>query len=153
MQEQHRLDDITAGPGTYLLVLAASQPQAVQVGRLGQIELQPGYYLYIGSAFGSGGIRSRVKHHARIAARPHWHLDYIRPFLSLQSIWYSHDTVPRECAWAASLAGKSTISEPLPGFGASDCVCATHLFYQACQPRFADFKKLLVHHALNRMVL
>ena len=153
MQEQHRLDDIAPGPGTYLLVLAASQGRSVQVGRLGIIDLQAGYYLYIGSAFGSGGIRSRVKHHARIAARPHWHLDYIRPCLSLESIWYSHDPIGHECEWAAVLAGKSTITEPLPGFGASDCDCATHLFYQSRQPRFGDFKKLLEHHTLNRMVL
>ena len=153
MQEQHRLDDIAAGPGTYLLVLAAIRRQAVQVGRLGQLDLQPGYYLYIGSAFGAGGIRSRVKHHARISARPHWHLDYIRPFLSLQSVWYSHDPIPHECEWAAALRHKPAISQPLLGFGASDCGCDTHLFYQSRKPRFADFKKILEHNVLNRMVL
>ena len=151
--QENRLEDIAAGPGTYVLVLASAQQHAVQVGRLGPIDLRPGYYLYIGSAFGAGGIRSRLKHHARISARPHWHLDYIRPGLALQSIWYSHDELRRECEWAAALRLKPSISRPLAGFGASDCRCGTHLFYMSNKPCFADFKKVLKHNMLKNMLL
>ena len=147
------LDTIAAGPGTYLLVLASAQCKAAQVGLLGLLTLQQGYYLYIGSAFGAGGIRSRVKHHARISARPHWHLDYIRPSLSLLSIWYSHDAERHECEWATALQARRAISHPLPGFGASDCHCHTHLFYTTSKPDFGEFKKILQHHKLEKIML
>ena len=52
--------------GSYLLVMRSERRRRVQVGKLGTIEVNIGYYLYAGSAFGSGGIKARVsRHHKR----------------------------------------------------------------------------------------
>ena len=49
---------MTAQPGTYALVLASQKTGPVRIGRLGTLELQPGVYIYVGSAFGPGGFGS-----------------------------------------------------------------------------------------------
>ena len=104
----------------------------------------PGIYLYIGSAFGSGGLRARIAHHRKIATRPHWHIDYLRPKTSLKSAWYSCDADKREHLWA-EVAGEMDGATVLLGrFGARDCSCATHLFYFAKMFDEACFKKLLI---------
>ena len=70
--------------GTYVLIMSVSQMQRLDVGSLGVCEVVPGYYLYVGSAFGSGGLRARIGHHLESVAAPHWHLDCPPPFLTLR---------------------------------------------------------------------
>jgi len=130
--------DISKRAGTYLLVFSTAQTHTVQVGRLGPLQLQNGYYCYIGSAFGPGGIRARVAHHEQISNRPHWHLDYVRPHMQLRAVWYQHD-VSQEHVWAELL--HECLSIPLPGFGASDCTCTSHFFYSPSSPDIASYRK------------
>lgn len=47
---------ISSSKGTYVLVFEAKREQKIQVGKLGLINLQPGFYAYIGSAFGPGCV-------------------------------------------------------------------------------------------------
>ncbi|ELK52825.1 hypothetical protein D320_13259, partial [Haloferax sp. BAB-2207] len=55
--------------GTYALVFDA--PEAtVEVGALGEHRFPAGAYVYVGSAFGTGGLR-RVRRHRRVAAGDH----------------------------------------------------------------------------------
>jgi len=79
---------LPSDPGTYILVLRCSTSRTIRIGRLGKLPLQPGWYLYAGSAFGPGGLRARVGHHARRAARPRWHIDYFRRCARLEAVWY-----------------------------------------------------------------
>ena len=74
---------MTCEPGTYALVLRSRKLASLRIGRLGTLKLQPGFYVYIGSAFGTGGLQARIKHHQRIAAHPHWHIDYLREVCDL----------------------------------------------------------------------
>ena len=62
-------------PGTYALVLVSCSHQRVEVGKLGRLAVQSGYYVYVGSAFGPGGLKARIAHHVKISRRPHWHID------------------------------------------------------------------------------
>lgn len=130
-------------PGTYALILAASQACNLTVGKLGTLAVQPGYYIYVGSAFGPGGVRARVAHHRRVSPRPHWHIDYVRSVTSLHEIWYTYDTMRREHLWAHVLTHWRQLSTPLPGFGASDCACNTHLYYAAESPSIMHFRQAL----------
>ena len=123
------LNEIPAAPGTYLLAFQSDSSGSIQVGRKGRCELVPGYYFYIGSAFGPGGLRARLKHHYNISQRPHWHLDYLRPHLTLEKIWYSLDLQRYEHAWAKNMIYTMQLEIPMPGFGASDCHCDSHFFY------------------------
>jgi Uri superfamily endonuclease len=66
---------MTSRPGTYALILACRRTGAVRVGRLGTMQLQPGAYAYVGSAFGTGGLEARLRHHLLPASQPDWHID------------------------------------------------------------------------------
>ncbi len=68
----------SSSPGTYVLVLAVPRTPRISVGRLGIAGFPAGTYLYIGSAWGPGGLRARIAHHFKPAWRPHWHIDYLR---------------------------------------------------------------------------
>jgi Uri superfamily endonuclease len=124
---------IPAEPGTYVLVLRCSTSRAIRIGRLGAVRLRPGYNLYVGSAFGPGGLRARIGHHTRGVARHHWHIDYLRRYARLESVWYCPG-VRSEHELAAAIAGLPGAAIVLPGFGASDCWCAAHLWWLAEGP-------------------
>ncbi len=128
------LGEIPGQSGTYLLVFHADKSNTVAVGRLGQLDIVPGYYFYIGSAFGPGGLRARIRHHHAISTRPHWHLDYIRPSLDLLAIWYSPDELRYEHAWADSLYYTMQMRVPLSGLGSSDCRCESHFYFSTNKP-------------------
>jgi Uri superfamily endonuclease len=59
-----------AAPGSYLLVIECETPTEIEVGALGTLGFEAGYYGYVGSAFGPGGL-SRVDRHRRVAAGDH----------------------------------------------------------------------------------
>jgi len=116
-------------PGSYALRLVLDQPAALTVGRLGLFVFAPGMYLYLGSAHGPGGLQGRLRHHARPAERPHWHIDWLRQHARLVGGWYAVADGPLECLWAQALANLLAAVFPMPGFGASDCAlgCRSHL--------------------------
>ena len=125
--------------GTYALVLSCSRTEVVQIGKLGPLELQRGFYVYVGSALGPGGVQARVAHHQRISRRPHWHIDYLRPHARIDRVWYSHQGVRREHQWARAIGSLRRASVPLTGFGSSDCGCISHLFFFTRRPSFKEF--------------
>jgi len=128
-------------PGTYALILSSTAEKPVNIGKLGTLKLEPGFYVYVGSAFGPGGLQARVKHHIHQCGRPHWHLDYLRPALSVCEIWYTYDQTRREHQWATiHLQTRGSIL-PLPGFGASDCRCPSHLFFYKSKPSSRNFSR------------
>lgn len=135
-------------PGTYALVFESASDETVEVGKLGSLRLQSGFYVYVGSAFGPGGLKARIAHHAKISERPHWHIDYLRPALDLTEIWFTHDSRHREHQWAGVLASWSGATIPISGFGASDCRCNSHLFFFDSPPSGTGFRRR-VHAILN----
>jgi Uri superfamily endonuclease len=78
---------IPAEPSTYILVLRCSTRRIIRIGCFGNLRLRPGYGLYIGSTFGPAGLRARIGHHTRRVARPHWHIDYLRRYARLETVW------------------------------------------------------------------
>jgi Uri superfamily endonuclease len=116
-------------PGSYALYLRCDRSAEVSVGALGRFRVEPGAYLYIGSAFGPGGLRARLSRHAARSKIKRWHIDYIRPRMSLAGAWISTSSIRLEHDWAAKVLGLSLASVPLPGFGSSDCGCASHLVH------------------------
>jgi len=128
-------------PGTYALILQSHSNATAQIGRWGVLELEPGYYVYVGSAFGPGGVRARVSRHFRTLKAKHWHVDYLREFVTPVAAWYSHDPVRLEHEWARVLHDMPGVS-PVQGFGCSDCACDAHLFRTARVPGFRRFTGL-----------
>ena len=128
-------------PGTYALIFSASSFRQIEIGKLGTIDLIPGFYIYVGSAFGSGGLKARIDHHRKRSGRPHWHLDYLGPFVNLIEIWYTYDPVHREHQWARIISSTRGTSVPLDGFGSSDCRCRAHLFFRHTKPSIQTFRQ------------
>ena len=129
-------------PGTYLLVLRSVAPVSLRVGRLGEMFVDPGTYLYVGSAFGPGGLRARVGRHFTGQGALHWHIDALRRVTKPVEAWCAPGQVC-EHAWAQSLAAAAECRIPLARFGASDCRCPAHLFYRSERPGLDWFRALL----------
>ncbi len=127
--------------GTYVLILRCRKIQNTSIGKLGKVSLQPGFYLYVGSAQGPGGIKARVSRHRRRKKKLHWHIDYLRKHTALLETWYETGETSREHDWAATLASRHQIGHQR--FGASDCRCPSHLFYTACKPSPDDINAQL----------
>ncbi|ADY72939.1 protein of unknown function DUF123 [Desulfurobacterium thermolithotrophum DSM 11699] len=91
-----------------------------------QFLLKKGVYVYVGSAFGSGGLRKRISRHLRKKKKKHWHLDFISTDSSFKvlEIWIIEDR-KLECSLANSI---SETEKPVIGFGSTDCNCPSHLF-------------------------
>lgn len=127
------LSQIPTTKGIYVLIFQADTTATVTIGKLGQLQIQPGYYLYVGSAHGAGGIASRIKHHQRPRPmhNPRWHIDYLPA--TLQAVWIS-ETLP-ECECVAELLNRlPNTQRAMENFGASDCRCGGHLLYSATEP-------------------
>ena len=114
-------------PGTYILWLELAEESSLGVGSLGKVTFAPGYYAYVGSAL--GGLAARLARHRRATKRMHWHIDYLLQRATIREIWHHTGAERLECAWAQALARMGGISPGVRGFGASDCSCATHLFF------------------------
>lgn len=110
------------------------------MGRRGKHDFAAGFYVYVGSAFGPGGVRARLAHHLRVSGNPHWHIDYLRQVAEVVQVWYSECGDKQEHQWAAAVAKVAGCQPMEPGFGASDCACATHLFYFNRQPSAGEFQ-------------
>lgn len=134
---------LTPESGTYALILSSTKVAPVRIGKLGSLQLQPGFYVYVGSAHGSGGLRARVAHHLEPTGRPHWHVDYLRAYAKPEEVWYCGGQGLWECRWAHCLSMQRGAAVPLARFGASDCQCESHLYFFKGRPSRAAFDRSL----------
>jgi Uri superfamily endonuclease len=122
----------TSQPGTYVLLLRLAAPVRLGVGRLGPFDLAAGWYVYVGSAL--GGLGPRLRRHARLGKPRRWHVDTLREVAELAAVAARVGPERIECPTAARVAAQPGASVPARRFGASDCRCASHLFYFAREP-------------------
>ena len=132
---------ITRNPGTYVLVLRADTSRQLRVGRWGVLVVQPGYYLYVGSAFGPGGVSARISRHCRLSQARHWHVDYLREVTTPVEAWFGCGSRDLEHRWAETL-GAICCLPSVPGFGCSDCDCDSHLFASPGNPDVKRFRAI-----------
>ena len=141
------MDVLPVEAGTYALILALDSPRQIAIGRLGNYDLHAGYYLYLGSARGAGGLRARLGRHLRGNGRPHWHIDYLRKITTVQGWGFrvsaaaEKNTNPMECAWSQWLGNTPGASIQVPRFGASDCRsgCQAHLIHFSHPTQWVHF--------------
>jgi Uri superfamily endonuclease len=114
--------------GNYLLHLHLEQSCSISTLRGQACALPAGYYLYIGSAFGSGGLRARLARHLRHEKKMHWHIDYLLVRAKVVAAWEIELAESREHEIARFLSVQKQFFCAIPRFGASDCSCETHLF-------------------------
>jgi Uri superfamily endonuclease len=129
--------------GTYLLLVRAKNETRITVGKLGRLVVKPGYYVYLGSAHGPGGLDARVRRHLGREKKLHWHIDYLREVTVDPSAYYELDS-RNECFFANELI-KGPGATPLTGFGSSDCRCDSHLVYFE---KMSPVEKFVTEHHL-----
>ncbi len=110
--------------GVYLLCLRVLRKINLRVGSLGVVEFLPGIYVYVGSA--QVGLEERVRRHASKTKKRHWHIDYLTGSRWVRVAGAYVYPLPKryECILASKLR---EVGEAVPGFGASDCGCSSHL--------------------------
>ena len=114
--------------GSYILFIRINQIIPVII-RNKIVQLKSGYYLYVGSAFGAGGLSSRLHRHIRKIKKKHWHIDQITmsQYSSVEGIGISIDK-RSECEISHVFSRMESII-PIKGFGNSDCdTCKSHFF-------------------------
>jgi len=124
-------------------MLRASTHITQQIGKLGTMNIVPGFYVYVGSAFGPGGLRARIAHHLKTTIKPHWHIDYLRCRTTPVEVWVTRNGACLEHQWARTLSRHVHAAVPLRGFGASDCTCDSHLFFFPEEPSYAELEACL----------
>ncbi len=112
------------GRGAYILPLLLNVEAHLPI--LGGVRLEPGVYLYVGSALGPGGLRSRLSRHLEGSGRLWWHVDYLRRlseplgYTACLSTTRVEEDVALECSKHATPGPR--------GFGSSDSSVETHLY-------------------------
>lgn len=132
--------------GSYLLVLQLETAlQQLKIGQLGSFDFAAGYYLYVGSAFGAGGLPARLAYHQReYKEKPHWHIDYLRPYTHLLEAWTVACSKRLECHWCQALGALPDLHIPIRHFGSRDTGCPAHLFYTTSRPKPLLLTQLLL---------
>jgi len=133
---------LTTEAGTYVLWLRLGKGRRIRVGGLGTFPFAAGYYAYVGSAFGPGGLAARLGRHFRPNKSLRWRVDYLRRVSEPCAAWVCYDDTRHEHRWAATLAGLRGAHLPVRRFGSSDCGCASHLVWFPRRPSLRVFRAL-----------
>ncbi|MCJ8501095.1 GIY-YIG nuclease family protein [Desulfatitalea alkaliphila] len=127
-------DSLPDAKGSYLLILFLPGSRTIQVGRLGPMVFDRGWYVYAGSAFGPGGLAARLGRHLQPLVKAHWHIDHLRTAAKVVAAWMAIGPPVREHDWAAALTEGPEAGTAVRGFGCSDCRCLSHLIHFTRRP-------------------
>jgi len=130
--------------GSYHLVIGLHKSITLKHRRYSDNQLNPGYYIYTGSAMGS--LSARLQRYLKPPLKRHWHIDYLLASRNtiIEEIWVCPAKTKEEC-----LRNKVILALPgagilLPRFGATDCRagCPAHLVYFQRRPDLGLMKGL-----------
>ena len=112
--------------GTYCILIDLKSNQSIAIGKLGEIEFQKGYYVYVGSALNS--LMPRIKRHLSPDKKLYWHIDYLLDHRDVEvvDVLYAVDNNKWECKLTREIAENASA---ITDFGCSDCKCDSHLFF------------------------
>ncbi len=134
--------------GSYMLILKLKRDRTIDVGKLGTLFFQKGYYIYIGSA--KKNLKKRMERHLRKRKNHFWHIDYLRDKADDCTALPVRTTDDLECQLSKAIG--TITPRAIPGFGSSDCNCPSHLFYMDHNPlKDASFIDTLLHFRMNRL--
>ncbi|MBI0584179.1 MAG: GIY-YIG nuclease family protein [Methanomassiliicoccus sp.] len=114
-------------PGAYIILFSLPPLDDLSIGRLGTFDLPTGRYAYVGSAM--NGLEARTARHLRGTGKRRWHIDVLMAIAKEKEAVLLPSALDIECSVAGFLRGIPGVSEPVRGFGSSDCRCRSHLFH------------------------
>ncbi|MEM2938944.1 MAG: GIY-YIG nuclease family protein [Candidatus Bathyarchaeia archaeon] len=111
--------------GVYILLILVDGDIAINIGSLGKIFFEGGFYAYVGSAQNS--LEKRVARHFKKGKKKFWHIDYLleNERGRIIEVFYREADKGEECRIANKIG---EANQPIKGFGSSDCRCKSHLF-------------------------
>lgn len=121
--------------GVYALIVDVTNRLNLAAGGLGDLTLEKGTYVYVGSAMGTGStsLENRLARHFSEEKTVHWHIDYLlsKDVEKKSAVWAETEK-SKECDVALRIKMSNHFANGPSGFGASDCKkkCSTHLFRQ-----------------------
>ena len=116
---QNDIEKMPDFKGAYILALRLGETINVELPRIDAGQLRPDWYVYAGSARGSGGIRARVRRHFQDTKTMHWHID----LLTVNSLEIAALAVAggHECELVGKLLDSLQFKVAIRGFGNTDC--------------------------------
>jgi Uri superfamily endonuclease len=130
--------------GTYIFISRLNTAKDIRYNAKGDVHHFPrGWYAYIGSAFNSGGIESRLNRHFYGTGNGPWHIDFFRKnVIPHDRAWISYQDKRLEREWSSAFQLVNGVSVPILNFGNADDrgktlipgVKKSHLFY--CKTKF-----------------
>ena len=142
------MNKIPREKGVYVLCLKLDKPFKGIIGSLGLIEIPSGYYVYVGSAQGAGGLQARISRHLRKSKKKFWHIDYLLEKAKIVKIYYAITPSKKfEYLLARKMISKG-FKVLVEGFGSSEYKFKnySHLLYLGqninSEPILSSFKEL-----------
>ncbi|NOY79897.1 MAG: DUF123 domain-containing protein [Kiritimatiellaeota bacterium] len=111
--------------GVYVLLVRVNRSFRAGIGGR-EMTFENGWYAYTGRAM--AGLAARLARHLRTSQFRHWHVDRLLANGTVADVQVRFTTDPTEECRTAAEVGTWTGARPVPGFGASDCACRSHLF-------------------------
>jgi Uri superfamily endonuclease len=126
--------------GIYVLIIHLENNITVNIGALGKRTFKKGMYAYVGSA--QKNLEQRVQRHLRKEKKKFWHIDYLLDSNAARIVKVLHKQASKaeECRLANDL---SLTSEPVIGFGCSDCHCKSHFFHVGNYRFMSEYMRVL----------
>lgn len=131
MAEKPRsIDEITSKGAYIMYLLLKKNKRGLKVGSLKIQDFDSGLFAYVGSAYGPGGLRGRLRRYLKIKRRHsniHWHIDHIivNPDSKILGFHVLEGASEHQVAKEIEKLAKASFK----GFGCSDCHCYSHFFY------------------------
>jgi Uri superfamily endonuclease len=142
--------------GTYIFLSYLDSASDIQMNKKGRTcHFSVGWYAYVGSAFGPGGLKARLNRHYAGSGKAHWNIDFFRRGVRpCRQAWVSYEQCKLESLWAAVLQRMPGVSVPVVNFGNADArgepvshgIATTHLFHLQKRPSLKAFQKQLERH-------
>jgi Uri superfamily endonuclease len=117
-------EGLSTDRGTYVLLIFLKDEHTITVGKLGPVRFRSGTYAYCGSAM--AGYRGRVGRHFSKEKKLRWHIDYLLQVAEPVGAYLVPGGEGMECMLGGIISSLDG-SEPIEGFGSSDCSCRSHL--------------------------
>ena len=129
--------------GTYVLLIKLKKSKIINVGKLGKFKFPKGFYVYVGSAFGSGGLKSRVERHLKKEKKKRWHIDYFLELAKIIDVFTTNERCEKKLASELLKFGECVAKR----FGSTDDQeNETHLiFFDEKSFDYGHFKKIVVN--------
>ncbi|HLG29488.1 MAG TPA: GIY-YIG nuclease family protein [Candidatus Brocadiales bacterium] len=116
-----------ARKGVYNLLIRLEKDCRLKVGMIGTFQFPKGYYVYTGSA--QNNMEKRIARHLSHNKKMHWHIDYLLRVAKVLKVVEYAGLKADECRISRAIGKRPDAKIIVTGFGSSDCMCRTHLFF------------------------